>query len=417
MKKREFAELEKTSSFKLNQGLLTPVKAPRPKEEELGSQELNQGLTPVKAFRKKAFDAFEVVQSLFSELRIGQGSNASKNSKVDGDSHPSTSDMKGLLQVLVARRSLEFLGLPKEDMDRLREAYVLVEDHINEESLGIISDHMKPCDPSNDYYEFKLTNVHCSRPEDYIFDTTLTQICLKKKIHLCCTNIVGSREKAVRIWNLLLELRHLLKNNKSITLREVYYKFPHVYSNQNKSNDDVQEVSAMTGITLQSLNVLTSSTGIIKGPLLFYIGEELLADCTLGGISGFKIPVESHNISAIRTTRRIDFIVVVEKEDTFELLAKDQFDLRNHCVLFSGRGQPSATSRLLLRKLRDALGVPIYGLFDGNYGGASIYCTYRFGSANRSHDSLLLTVPDLIWIGVFPDEVRKEYRKKWEGKP
>ena len=55
--------------------------------------------------------------------------------------------------------------------------------------------------------------------------------------------------------------------------------------------------------------------------------------------------------------------------------------------------------------LRDTLGVPVYSVFDGNYGGALIYCTYKFGS-----DSLLLTFPDLVWLGVFPDEVKKEYR-------
>lgn len=56
------------------------------------------------------------------------------------------------------------------------------------------------------------------------------------------------------------------------------------------------------------------------------------------------------------------------------------------------------------------MGVLIYSLFDGNYGGALIYCTYKFGSKNRAHDILLFIVPDLIWLCVFLREVRQKYR-------
>ncbi|XP_066361362.1 meiotic recombination protein SPO11-1-like [Miscanthus floridulus] len=129
----------------------------------------------------------------------------------------------------------------------------------------------------------------------------------------------------------------------------------------------------------------------------------------MGGIAGCRIPAEAHNVTKIRLRGKIEYILV-EKEDIFEELAADNFSERNNCVLFSGKGQPSANTRLMLHMLRDTLGVPVYSVFDGNYSGALIYCTYKFGSANRAYDSLLLTVPDLVWLGVFSDEVKKEYR-------
>lgn len=66
----------------------------------------------------------------------------------------------------------------------------------------------------------------------------------------------------------------------------------------------------------------------------------------------------------------------------------------------------------LLRKLKDALDVPVYALVDGNPSGILIYLTYRFGSENRAYDSLLLTLPDIKLLGVFPCEVEA----KWKGK-
>jgi DNA topoisomerase VI subunit A len=66
----------------------------------------------------------------------------------------------------------------------------------------------------------------------------------------------------------------------------------------------------------------------------------------------------------------------------------------------------------LLRKLKDALDVSVYALVDGNPSGILIYLTYRFGSENRAYDSLLLTLPDIKLLGVFPCEVKA----KWKGK-
>ena len=165
------------------------------------------------------------------------------------------------------------------------------------------------------------------------------------------------------------------------------------------------DISTMMGLTIQSLNIFTSPTSTVKGPLLLFIGDKILANCRKGGIAGCRIPAEVHNVTKIILRRKIEYILVVEKEDIFEELAADNFSERNNYVLFLGKGQPSANTRLMLRMLRDTLGVPVYSVFDGNYGGALIYCTYKFGS-----DSLLLTFPDLVWLGVFPDEVKKEYR-------
>lgn len=169
------------------------------------------------------------------------------------------------------------------------------------------------------------------------------------------------------------------------------------------------DISTMMGLTIQSLNIFTSPTGSVKGPLLLFIGDKILADCRMGGIAGCNIPAEVHNVTKIRLRGKIEYILVVEKEDIFKELAADNSE-RNNCVLFSGKGQPSANTRLMLRMLRDTLGVPVYSVFDGNYGGALIYCTYKFSSTNQAYDSLLLTVPDLVWLGVFQNEVKKEYR-------
>ena len=232
--------------------------------------------------------------------------------------------------------------------------------------------------------EFELTNVHAKeKDKEYEFHPLLKQVCLKE-LHLCSTKYESSANKARRIEKVLTGIRNLVFSRKSVSLREIYYIHPQLYSvhNQKLSNADVTDISTMMGLTIQSLNIFTSPTSTVKGPLLLFIGDKILANCRKGGIAGCRIPAEVHNVTKIILRRKIEYILVVEKEDIFEELAADNFSERNNCVLFSGKGQPSANTKLMLRMLRDTLGVPVYSVFDGNYGGALIYCTYKFGSAN-----------------------------------
>ena len=43
-----------------------------------------------------------------------------------------------MVEILVARRNLEHLGLREERMEAIRKGYVLVEDHLRDDSLRII---------------------------------------------------------------------------------------------------------------------------------------------------------------------------------------------------------------------------------------------------------------------------------------
>ena len=233
--------------------------------------------------------------------------------------------------------------------------------------------------------EFELTNVHAKeKDKEYEFHPLLKQVSLKEELHLCSTKYENSANKARRIEKVLTGIRNLVFSRKSVSLREIYYIHPQLYSahSQKLSNADMTDISTMMGLTIHSLNIITSPTGTIKGPLLLFIGDKILANCRMGGIAGCRIPAEVHNVTKIRLRGKIEYILVVEKKDIFEELAADNNSERNNCVLFSGKGQPSANTKLMLRMLRDTLGVPVYSVFDGNYGGALIYCTYKFGSAN-----------------------------------
>jgi DNA topoisomerase VI subunit A len=70
-------------------------------------------------------------------------------------------------------------------------------------------------------------------------------------------------------------------------------------------------------------------------------------------------------------------------------------------VIVTGRGELDMSTRSFVFKLSKITPTPtIYGLFDADPYGATIYCTYKFGPARLSVDNIGLTASSMIWIGV-----------------
>ncbi|XP_038974942.1 meiotic recombination protein SPO11-1 isoform X7 [Phoenix dactylifera] len=112
------------------------------------------------------------------------------------------------------------------------------------------------------------------------------------------------------------------------------------------------------------------------------------------------------------------YVLVVEKETVFQRLANDQFCERNHCIVITGRGYPDVPTRRFLRHLVEQLHLPVYCLVDSDPYGFDILTTYRFGSMllllkshlfskQMAYDAMLMHVPELRWLGVFPSDFEK----------
>lgn len=113
---------------------------------------------------------------------------------------------------------------------------------------------------------------------------------------------------------------------------------------------------------------------------------------------GHPIPVHTNLVRNIKSLA--EYILLVEKETVFQRLANDGFCARNHCILLSGKGYPDVPTRSFLRLLRDTLGLPVYGLVDGDPHGLDILLTYRFGSLTMAYDAEALATPDIHWLGI-----------------
>ncbi|CAN6320688.1 unnamed protein product [Urochloa humidicola] len=309
---------------------------------------------------------------------------------------------------LYSRRLLKDLKtLSDKRREELKREFFIVEDmddHILEDE---IDQALEQCDPNMGEFSFELPSRSDSA---YVYSDELMQICLKRdKTYTCSTKSKKHRQKAKRIGLTFLLVKGLIKRGEAIRLRWVYYLDPVTYGDQNNSNEAVACMSLICGATRSSFHIRPSPRGSILGPVLLCMDDNIIVNCTLGTFSGSKIPSEAEIVNRIIQVSAIDFILIVEKDTVFHKLADIDFASKFNCVMVTASGEPDVATRIVLHKLRRWLDVPVCALVDGNVEGFDIMCTYRFGSVNRAYDNLSLTLPDLKWIGVFPQDVDEKY--------
>jgi meiotic recombination protein SPO11 len=101
------------------------------------------------------------------------------------------------------------------------------------------------------------------------------------------------------------------------------------------------------------------------------------------------------------------FVLLVEKHATFLRLAEDKFYNRFPCIIITARGYSDVATRMFLRRLRMKLHLPVLALMDSDPHGVKILSVYGCGSKNMSYDSLNLTTPNILWLGIRPSDFEK----------
>lgn len=98
------------------------------------------------------------------------------------------------------------------------------------------------------------------------------------------------------------------------------------------------------------------------------------------------------------------FLLVVEKEATYQRLTEGEFAEEWKCIIVTAKGMPDTNTRHLVRLIWSFLHIPVLALVDGDPYGLDIYCQYKYGSVRMAYDSLNLTVPNMKLIGLRPSD-------------
>ncbi|KAI5192469.1 meiotic recombination protein SPO11 [Nematocida minor] len=204
---------------------------------------------------------------------------------------------------------------------------------------------------------------------------TLLHEILVKKVSVGC---------AVKILNVYYVVLH---EPKQITVREMFYRCKKIFSHQKHLVATIQNVYARLKT---ELNIVASYKGLVHG------------ECAIKREKTKIVLAETSLIPYIRPFDRLvtsaKIIIVVEKEAVFNDVLQDKTKIEEKLgasvLIVTGKGYPCTNTLLFLMLAGD---LRIFGLFDCDPHGLSIYTVYKYGSRHRPY----LKVPSIQRIGVF----------------
>jgi meiotic recombination protein SPO11 len=215
-------------------------------------------------------------------------------------------------------------------------------------------------------------------------------------------------KKTTMMTRLMQLVREMCIKGIHSTKRDLFYADVKLFEKQNNSDNILEELAVMFGCTRQSLMVTASEKGVVVGRIQFNDDDDVI-DCTKMGRSGKNIPSYIDRVSNIRSDyeRPAEFILLVEKDAAFQRLAEDRFYNTYPCIIITGKGEADLATRMFLRRVKEALQIPILGLFDSDAHGLKILSVYMQGSEAQAHDAANLATPDIKWLGVRPSDLDK----------
>ncbi|CAI9832120.1 MAG: DNA topoisomerase IV subunit A [Nitrosopumilus sp.] len=202
----------------------------------------------------------------------------------------------------------------------------------------------------------------------------------------------------------------LTKEKKSSTLRDVYYSsqaFAVEFDDQAESDNIIVDLEAVTSRPREDFQIFPEERSTIFG--------DLDVEYTIPGYEGKRMNLANHpdgySIGPSLTTADLvgtsaEMVIAIEKGGLFTRFVEEQVDKKFKSIIVNTGGQAPRSTRTLLKRLHEEMGLPVVVLTDGDVYGEHIAMVIKSGSANAAH-LRELTVPDAKWVGVWATDIEK----------
>lgn len=235
---------------------------------------------------------------------------------------------------------------------------------------------------------------------------------------------VSSVQKLARVVFVLEILLRNLDIGAVNTKRELYYIAkglikggnnlkPLDFEDQDESDSIIDFIGDMLRVYREELNCYANDRGgqtysqqlIVTETLPD--GDKAVVDLGSLGTTPFQ-PKNRPQALKLKSRKKIDFCLVVESEGTAGTLATMGFTKRNNCILMGAQGVPSNGVRGWCKLIEDQLAVPMYFFGDLDaYTLQNIFRTLKAGSAASLIRNSDFSAPDVRFLGVLPEDVKK----------
>jgi len=261
-----------------------------------------------------------------------------------------------------------------------------------------------------DVAKFPEVMIPSRQTNNIYYDPKLEQYVLgSKRVVRSADNIKHVKPLAQLLWVARIG-KELIDYDRVSTLRDLFYMSKNIDINfvtQQESDEAVYDLEALLSMPRESFNIFPHDRGAIFGDLTVRYRVKGFKDSLINltdNPDGVNIGPALDNAELVKTTA--DKVIAIEKGAIFIQMIREKVHEKFNAILIDTTGQASRSARLLIRRLNEELGLPVYILTDCDVWGAHISMVIISGSVNSAHITGLNT-PSAKWLGFWPTDINR----------
>lgn len=198
-------------------------------------------------------------------------------------------------------------------------------------------------------------------------------------------------------------IHELLTLGRHSTKRELFYTDVNLFQDQTISDRAIEDLAVTLSTIRNATNIVASAKGKIIGRIRFRESGDLI-DCTKMGTGGKAITPFQEQVEDIDSDA--EFVLLVEKDAAFMSLSEAKIYDRYPCILMTGIGSPDIATRMMLRRIVEETGIPVFAIMDADPYGLEILRSYTFGSKALGYETPWLVTQNIYWLGLRPEDMQ-----------
>jgi DNA topoisomerase-6 subunit A len=236
---------------------------------------------------------------------------------------------------------------------------------------------------------------------------------------------VSSVQKMTRTIFMLEILLEKLKGAATHTKREYYYIVKGMikknsdlkaldFDDQPESDAIIDFICDMLEVYREEMNCFANDRGGQTYSKNLVVTETLsdgstaVVDLSSLGTTPFQPKNKPQQFRLKPKKGKIDFCLVIESEGTANTLVANGMHIRHNCIILGAQGVPSNGVRGWCKTIQDQLKIPMYFYGDLDaYTLQNIFRTLKAGSAASLIRNADFSAPDVKFLGVLPEDVKK----------
>ena len=208
-------------------------------------------------------------------------------------------------------------------------------------------------------------------------------------------------ERYFKVIIIVTVIYHLIKKQKEITTRELYYTYKTIFKTQQEVEQIIKTILLLFGLLKEETRIISTPKGFMYGDI-----ELFTMKYSINFNVSHQIPVINEECVISKTSERT-FFIIVEKEAFYSHLIQSRITKMLHCIILCSRGFPDNATLNVVKCISSRQEIVPCCFVDCDIYGIEIFLSFLCNGSWRRYESNNDPIHNLQWSLFRPTELQK----------